>query len=326
MKLDKTVLFFITLFFTFSLYAQPLNKEQERLVAIVHTIVEDLETLVLKTPINEKDEVYLLLKETIGRLKTGTLKIGVREELERDIFGSAVFSLRSEKTPDPSIDLSPYLLDLYQTRPSIVLSAFVHECQHSKSYFDDPERFLSLGTTSTLEKYLYELDSYNRESQFILKYLKKNKKYKLTHFEILLSTSFEKDNLEYFSYVALGHDLSLAAYLYNLPNSKLSYEEKLKLLEKTLDQILSVSLNDKADPWNQYMQVVPMYSFLQFAPQSIRNIDTIHEKIPDQSDYDLPKRHPILYDRLLVLEKIFTDNIQKYKYLQMTLDKLRQID
>lgn len=307
-------------------FAETLSKEQIRLVNAVHSIINDLDNLVLKNQKNESDDVYLLIKESITKLRSGVLRVGIREDMDRDIFGSAAFSIRSKEDPDPSIYLSPYLLELYETHPSIVLSAFVHECQHSKSYFDDPDRFVDLSATSALEKYLYELDSYNRESQFILKYLKKNPKYKLTPFEVLLSTSFEKDNLNYFSYAALGHDMSLAAYLYNVSGFKLSYEEKIRLIERTLDQLLATALDNKADPWNQYQQIVPFYSFLQFAPQAIRNVDTVHDKIVDQSKYDLQNQHAELYQRLLVLEKLFGDNIQKYKYLQTTLDKLKQLE
>ncbi|TGM52984.1 hypothetical protein [Leptospira adleri] len=309
-----------------SRFAESLSKEQLKLVTLVHTIIDDLDHLVLKKSKNENDDVYLLMKESIAKLRSGVLRVGIREDMDRDIFGSAAFSIRSKEDPDPSIYLSPYLLELYQTHPSIVLSAFVHECQHSKSYFDDPERFVDLGSTSALEKYLYELDSYNRESQFILKYLKKNPKYKLTPFEVLLSNSFEKDNLNYFSYAALGHDMSLAAYLYNVSGFKLSYEEKIKLIDNTLNQLIATQMEEKSDLWNQYRQVVPIYSFLQFAPQAIRNVDTVHDKIVDQSKYDLQKQHPDLYERLLVLEKIFGENIQKYKYLQETLDKLKQLE
>ncbi|PJZ58982.1 hypothetical protein [Leptospira barantonii] len=314
------------LFWSLPGFSQTLSPDQERLVKSVHKILDDLEFLVLKNPKDKKDDVYVLVQETLLKLRSGALRVGIREDLERDIFGSAVFSIRSKEDPDPSIYLSPYLLDLYQTHPSIVLSAFVHECQHSKSYFDDPERFINLSMTSTLEKYLYELDAYNRESQFILKYLKKNPKYKLIPFEVLLSTSFEKDNLGYFSYAALGHDMSLAGYLYNVSEFKLSYEEKMQMILKTLNQIIDEPLDEKGDPWNQYKQIVPMYSFLQFAPQTIRNIDTVHNKIPDQSNYDLPKQHPDLYARMLDLEKIFAANIEKYKFLQGTLEKLKKID
>ncbi|AOP35110.1 hypothetical protein A0128_15430 [Leptospira tipperaryensis] len=325
-KISSRFLILLLVFCASPRFAETLSKEQLKLVSVVHSIIDDLDDLVLKKQINEKDDVHLLVKESITKLRSGVLRVGIREDMDRDIFGSAAFSIRSKEDPDPSIYLSPYLLELYQSHPSIVLSAFVHECQHSKSYFDDPERFVDLSSTSALEKYLYELDSYNRESQFILKYLKKNPKYKLTPFEILLSTSFEKDNLNYFSYAALGHDMSLAAYLYNVAGFKLSYEEKIKLIEKTLDQLLSTPLDNKSDPWNQYQQVVPIYSFLQFAPQAIRNIDTLHDKIVDQSKYDLQKQHADLYERLLVLEKVFGDNIQKYKYLQSTLDKLKQLE
>ncbi|RHX79444.1 hypothetical protein DLM76_01925 [Leptospira yasudae] len=325
--LKKIILFLFFIFaFAPNVLAEELTPEQERQIKTVHRILDDLEALVLKKSNPEKDDVQVLVQETLIKLRMGALRVGIREDLERDIFGSAAFSIRSKEDPDPSIYLSPYILDLYQTHPSIVLSAFVHECQHSKSYFDDPERFISLSTTSALEKYLYELDSYNRESQFILKYLKKNPKYKLTPFEALLSTSFEKDNLGYFSYAALGHDMSLAGYLYNVSNFKLTYEEKIQLISKTLEQILAEPINDKAEAWEQYKQVVPMYSFLQFAPQAIRNVDTFHDKIADQSKYDLPKQHPDLYARLLALEKVFADNIGKYRYLQKTLDKLKQID
>ncbi|MBW0432419.1 hypothetical protein HGB47_02195 [Leptospira yasudae] len=324
----KKIILFLFFFFAFApnVLAEDLTPEQEKQIKTVHRILDDLEALVLKKSNPEKDDVQVLVQETLIKLRTGALRVGIREDLERDIFGSAAFSIRSKEDPDPSIYLSPYILDLYRTHPSIVLSAFVHECQHSKSYFDDPERFISLSTTSTLEKYLYELDSYNRESQFILKYLKKNPKYKLTPFEALLSTSFEQDNLGYFSYAALGHDMSLAGYLYNVSNFKLTYEEKIQLISKTLEQILAEPINDKAEAWEQYKQVVPMYSFLQFAPQAIRNVDTVHDKIADQSKYDLPKQHPDLYARLLALEKVFADNIGKYRYLQKTLDKLKQID
>lgn len=327
---NRRILYSLSIVFLFlsssSRFAETLSKEQLKLVGLVHTIIDDLDSLVLQKSKNENDDVYILLRESISKLRSGALRVGIREDMDRDIFGSAAFSIRSKENPDPSIYLSPYLLELYQTHPSIVLSAFVHECQRSKSYFDDPERFVDLGSSSALEKNLYELDSYNRESQFILKYLKKNPKYKLTPFEILLSTSFEKDNLNYFSYAALGHDMSLAAYLYNVSGFKLSYEEKIKLIDKTLAQLLSTPMDDKSDPWNQYQQVVPVYSFLQFAPQAIRNVDTVHDKIADQSKYDLQKQHPDLYERLLALEKIFGDNIQKYKYLQETLDKLKQLE
>ncbi len=322
----KCILLISIFLLNVSVYSETEQEERTRLVQITSQIIGDLETLVLKPPkTKETEEVRDLVEITLGKLKARKLKIGIRKDLEEDIYGGMLFSLKTKKEPDPSIDISPYMLELYKTNPSIVLSAFVHECQHSKSYFDDPERFISL-SGSSLEKYLYELDAYNRESKFIIGYLRENKKYNLTVFEKFLSESFEKDHLGFFSYAALGQDMELAGYLYGISELNITYEDKMKLVEDVLEKIDSEPLDEKLDNWGKYVQMVPIYSFLQFAPQSIRNIDSNHNKIPDQEKYSIQELHPALYDRILQLEKKFATNRSRYVYINTFLEKLKKVN
>lgn len=290
-------------------------------------ILNDLNSLVSKTKTgNENVKSAIML--SMDKIRKGEMLINIDPSLPKDVFSGIQFSSPASMDDidkfKPSIQISPYVIDLYQTNPSIVLSALAHEMQHASSFFNDKQYFTDMINVD-LENYRFEMDAYNIEANFIIAYLLPNK-YTLTTFETVLYKSFQEDYLSNFSFALLGRDMEMAFALSKIHDKFDTYEACIGEINKMTTDLLNTKFDKGGKDWENYKKIVPIISFLKFAPQAIRNIDTKFNKIPDQKAYTLEKCQPELYKHLIELSKIYLAN-QKYfddffKKTRSTLVKL----
>jgi hypothetical protein len=331
MKLIKTVLFsfLIACITVIPAAAQKFTPEKEKLLKEAYiTIVTDLEQLVENRQEVKDRYVRDLVKFTIKQLKSKRLRLAIRTDLHDDIYGGCAFEILGKKgirKRNPTIAFSPYMVNLYKNRPSIVLSAFIHEAQHARSFFDDQKRYL-VTDKNILEKYLYELDAYNAESRFIRDYLKGNPIYSLTRFEKILVTSFNEDYLAYFSHALLGYDMKLTFYINDLHRTRKSYRQKLLLVSNLIGDLKKIKVKEGKNDWEKYNRIVSVYTALKFLPQAIRDIDHVHEKISENDNYTLKKYQPQLLKELLDLEKHFKKDWKSYEYLRRIRAAYMKVD
>jgi hypothetical protein len=274
-------------------------------------ILSDLHDLINDKDIKKNEHVFNAIDLCFNKFKEKKLGVHIDDSLPKDIFGGMQFEFNIDNKINPTILISPYMITLYKTRPSVVFSALAHEMQHAKSYFDNTDFFISM-RKSDLERYLYELDSYNIEANFIKTYLI-NKKFTLTSFESILIKSYEEDYLDTFSFGLLGHDMKFAFYLIDIEKKQISYQEKIKLINQCLSDLETAEFKNEGSDWDKYRQIVTLYSALKFSPQTIRNIEVKHNKIITTTEYHMKNQNPELYNILLNIEKKFT-SISKYYY------------
>lgn len=276
------------------------------------TILNDLNALVSKNKTgNENVKSAIML--SLDKVRKGEMLINIDSSLQENVFSGVQFSSPASMDDidkiKPSIRVSPYVIDLYQTNPSIVLSALTHEMQHASSFFNDTQYFTDMINVD-LENYRYEMDAYNIEANFIIAYLLPDK-YTLTTFETFLYKSFQDDYLSNFSFALLGREMEMAFALSKIHDKFDTYEACIGEINKMATGLLNTKFDKGGKDWDNYKKIVPIISFLKFAPQAIRNIDTKFEKIPDQKNYTLEKDQPELYKHLIELSRLYLAN-QKY--------------
>ncbi len=321
----RSIVFMFALFFlpVSQLYPES-DKNKERDIQACEAILGDLNGLVTDRTIKGNANVTAAVNLAFAKFKEKKLGITIDPDLAEDIYNGMLFQCDTAMKQTPVILISPYMIRLYGTHPSIVLSALVHEMQHAKSYFDNTKFFVAMHK-SDLENYLYELDSYNIEANFIKSYLS-TRGYTLTPFEQFLAKSYEEDHLSNFSFGMLGHNMELAFYLSGIERKKVTYEQKIGLVSKVITDLLALEFNDRGEDWDRYRQTVTPYSALKFTPQVIRNIEGMHGKIKDDENYRLEDHNPGLYARLLELENKFKGMSKHYTgYLKDIQKKYKKV-
>ncbi|WCL50017.1 hypothetical protein [Leptospira sp. GIMC2001] len=273
---------------------------------------------------NSDDNLHVVLLNNMNRINAGFLKLSIDPTLPSSIEGGAIFAFDSAGS-HPGIYISPYLVDLYEKRPSLVYSILIHEFQHADSYFTNKDLFI-LTRDNPVEKYLYEMDAYHLEALFIKNYLAHDKRFILSEFEKFLSSSHSKDNLASFSQAAYKFDMRLVYYLHGLVRSPKNKLLKYKELNETTDSILTQDFEKYEEDWVQYNQVVPLFTIGMLYAQFVRDIETYpatDEDISRMANFDLKKDNPQSYAKLEIIEKKLIKyqdrlnyaNIIKKKYL-----------
>ncbi|MBI3073793.1 MAG: AgmX/PglI C-terminal domain-containing protein [Deltaproteobacteria bacterium] len=298
-------------------------KDEASLLSAANQIYADLEELVVKTPSPRNSRVYRAIADTLAEIKKARIKVRVLMTLPPSVFEGVVFDVVRDKDREYGvISISPYVVDIHARRPSIVLSAIVHEMQHARSYAISPAGFKD--KKNSLERYLYERDAYIIEAEFVRDYILKNSRYDPTPFERFLEASLREDGFRSFSIGMLGHDMEIARTLYLVSEKKVSHAEKLAEIEGTLERLLAKPILTKGSPWDLYLQMVPIYSALQFTPQSIRYVNAAHGKVAP-GPWSVKGAHPKLWKRLLDLESKFAANRALYfDYLQAIQKKMSE--
>jgi hypothetical protein len=254
-----------------SVASKKSDEEYKKLIPIFDNILQTLDSWTASKKMKQ-DAVETAVRASLGAIKEGRLGITINPDLPENFYEGANFSFSlNSSDPKPRIAVSPYILQSFDQYPTITLSTIVHEMQHAHSYLQNPAQ-LAGADGNLLEKYLYELDAYNVEAKFILKYLAKNVNYKITPFETLLAQSFQNNYLEEFSAKMLAHDMHLASFLASLPSKSISEEKMIAELQKLLDSVIATEFRHKEGEAETFLKLMPYYTVNQFLPVTIRDI------------------------------------------------------
>ncbi|EPG66417.1 hypothetical protein [Leptospira wolffii] len=243
--------------------------------------------------------IQKLLYNGATRINSDSLRIQVDPSLPKSIYGGAEFAF-DNLGDNPRISVSPYLIDLFEKRPSIVFSILIHEFQHSDSFFSNKKGFVQT-RKNPIEKYLYELDAFHVEAVFIRDYMEGNRDFQLSEFEKFLSNSFSKDNLGMFSYGFYKFDMNLIFSLNDMTHSNKAKEVKYEELARVTDEILNDDYEKYNEDWVQFNQVVPLYTIATLYTQFVRDIETYpmtDRDIARMSNFNLKRDNPKAYTKL----------------------------
>ncbi|MBX3722399.1 MAG: hypothetical protein KF713_11225 [Turneriella sp.] len=269
------------------------DEEYKKLIPIFDSILQTLDSWTASKAVKQ-DAVETTIRVSLKAIKDGRLGITINPDLPENFYEGANFAFSSTlQDPKPHISVSPYILSPFDQYPTITLSAFVHEMQHAHSYLQNPAR-LAGADGNPLEKYLYELDAYNVEARFILKYLANNVHYKITPFETLLARSFHENYLAEFSAKMLAHDMQLAAFLSSLPSKKISEEKMITELQKLLDSVNATEFNQHESESDTFFKLMPYYTVNQFLPVTIRDIYYKTRSPQSEPQFDFARTYPKL--------------------------------
>ena len=292
--------------------ARPAETEEKALRDGLSHIINDLDGLLGSAKGVKDTYPKEIIDYTLLKVRSKELALIINLSIEKDIYGGMGFShTKGSDKHTPAIHVSPYMIQLYKSKPSIVLSAFVHEAMHAKSYFMNPDLFAAI-ENNVLENYLYQLDALNCEARFIRGYLKNNPKFALTMFERFLDKSFYEDHLDNFSHSMMGFDMNIAFFLYKTVGNTDGHDMKIKAIEKMINEYEAKGFIDYKDEFQNYSQLVPIYTILQFTPQAVYTMDIRSGLLKKNESFSLERRHPILNSKLLKLEKIFHENRNCY--------------
>ncbi|HQE57689.1 MAG TPA: hypothetical protein PLA54_00705 [Spirochaetota bacterium] len=293
-------------------------------IAKAELILSDLKNVIVSGKSKKYDPVVSVVNFCFEEFRKKRLAINIYESLPENIYGGMQFMFYVNDSGQlPVILISPYMLEIYDKHPSIVLSALVHEMQHAKSYFDQPEFHRAMYNVD-LEKYLFELDALNIEANFIINYLQPNN-YKLTNFEKLLSKSFKDDYLAYFSFVMMGFDMKLTFQLLGINKHGVKYDDKISKIEEIINSLLESQVDSNSDDWNKYKYYVPIYTALKFIPQIVRSVETDHNRVKDQNNYNSETQNPKMYKLLLKLEEKFVKDYKYYQFINKTQNLYKEL-
>jgi hypothetical protein len=249
--------------------------------------------------------VTKVYNEVRNRIINGEIHLVINKNLPNSIFGGAEFSVDDKN--NKYISLSPYLLEIQEKHPTIVYSILIHEFQHASDFFNNNLRFQT-SKTNRLEKYLYEMDAFFVEGMFISDVLTNCSKYKTTKFENFLAHSLSQDNMQHFSLSLLGTDMNLVHALFKISESTDASTVKIEKIKTIGNNILSGSkFPNSGDAWSKYLSIIPFYTFRNYIPQIMFNIESQNaSRRLNPADFDL-KRYPAISEiddnMILVIEK-----------------------
>ncbi len=310
----------IVLFSSNFLFAQNTKAN----IAKAEVVLSDLKKIMISDKSKKCDPVVSVVNSCFEEFKKKRLGINISPSLPGSIYGGMQFLFyMNDSSQLPVILISPYMLEIYDKHPSIVLSALVHEMQHAKSYFDQPEYHRAMYNVD-LEKYLFELDALNIEANFINNYLLPNN-YTITKFENILSKSYKEDYLAYFSFVMMGFDMKLTFHLLGINKPGVKYEDKISKIEEIINSLLESQVDVKSDEWTKYKYYVPVYTALKFIPQIVRSVETDHNRVKDQNNYNSETQNPKMYKLLLKLEDKFVKDYKYYQYINKTQNLYKEL-
>ncbi|MCU0846974.1 MAG: hypothetical protein MUD12_03725 [Spirochaetes bacterium] len=269
-----------------------------------------------------RDAALLVFK----KLKEGEISISIDPGRPGNIYEGAAFScsiISAERRP--LIIISPYLLKIHDSRPSIVYSILIHEFAHAYSFFRNRNDFIS-SQGNELEIYLYEMDAHFIEAMFIRDYLP-GEKYMLTDFEKLLLESLNRDNLRFFSMFLKGTDMDVVYNLYSITKKNIPKEEKIKTIEKMGDELLEgFRYPSGGSDLEKYGSVIPCKTYAAFMPDIIRRIEYLHGKPGNHPAAFYARMHPAIYGlcrRMLEMTGPYEDDAIKFH--RMNLERFKKI-
>jgi len=238
-------------------------------------ILADMGTAVSSS---KNEDVKKIFAAALTRISSNELGFFIDEKAERSIFQGIGFTPANGRGRPCYVVLSPYILEIYDRRPSIVMTALFHEFVHAYSYFRDPPAFLNY-SKDPLERFMYEFDATYFEAVFI-ESVPARLNYGLSKFEIYLMDCFRKKELHVFSRYLLGTDYYTAFELYRIRNSRKTAEEKLKELEILGKSVLEKNSVGPGDGREKiFEKCMVMLTYRNYAPRTVADMtDSGREK------------------------------------------------
>ncbi|MCU0849491.1 MAG: hypothetical protein MUD12_16535 [Spirochaetes bacterium] len=227
---------------------------------------------------SKNEDVKKIFAAAMQRISSDELGFFIDEKAERSIFQGIGFTPPKGRGKPCYVVLSPYMLEIYSKRPSIVMTALFHEFVHAYDYFRDPPAFLNY-SKDPLERFMYEFDATYFEAVFI-ESVPARLNYDLSKFERYLMDCFRKKELHVFSRYLLGTDYYTAFELYRIRNSRKTAEEKLMEVQSLGKAVLEKNTVRPEDGREKiFEKCMAMLTFRNYAPRTVTEItDSALEK------------------------------------------------
>jgi hypothetical protein len=261
--------------------------------------------------VENSDPVNEILAQRIdlirSKIEDNELLLLMTDEKPNNALFGACFSFSLDNpSQKPVISLDKYLLALYPRQKSLVFSLLIHELQHAYNYFMNHEAFITT-YDNLLENYFYEMDAYHVEALLIRDVLIPEN-FTLTDFEKLLISSFNNDNLDYFSFVFINLDMRLVYYLHNVTLNKQSAEQNIEELIRVGNELIDFfEFPEHDSKWNQFVSLIPMHTYCRFIQQHVYNILVNKARLKTApEDFSLPDHSQELYDMVLKMQELLS--------------------
>ena len=268
--MKKIIIFILPVILLCCQTATVSDEKKQNLLTESNNIVRSLQTIVNKSS-QSNPQVKNVINAMFKKMDNKELYINIDFKIGKNIYDGGNFAIPIGSTDKPHLSISPFLIELYKTQPSIVYSILVHEFTHAYSYFNDKEGFIK-DQKNELELYLYEMDASYIEALFIRDYLVPQKM-QLTKFENLLLQSNEEDELSTFSIIMRNTDKDLAYAMIGIVTDKQDYNGKLRSIEELGKALLkNVVFDEKMSEWEKYCSFTTLKTYIRLSPEIVFRI------------------------------------------------------
>jgi hypothetical protein len=202
----------------------------------------------------------------------------------------------------------PFYLALYRKYPSLAYAILTHELRHVSDAIHS-ESLFAISTTNLVEKYLFELDALVLESSYV-RDIALPQKFKLTGFEKYLLACSNSDQIPGLSMALLSTDyvtITRIQEFSNLPSFETAWKTYLNFGDSLLTSFKVDTTNSE---WDQYVSVMPLYTFYYYIGQNSFDILSHFEKEVKPSEFRIDK-----YPDLLQLRNSIRICLNQYTYL-----------
>ncbi len=311
--MKKVVLVYLFLTVLFSINSADLEKYGKKIDQILGLMEEMI----------EKNNVSILLERIQlirTKLNSYDLMFSIDSKIEKNIFTGIGFAIPKDRSKKPYIYFYEEIFYLYDKQPSIVMSALMHEISHAYDFFTNEELVL-VSFENELERFLFEMDAYYIEAEFINEVLKKEN-YKLSKFEYLLGNSLTDDNLDYFSIAFKGVDMEQVYYHTKFASSN-DLETTIELYRQVGENILqNFNLSEDDDDWIKYQKIAPVFTYFYFIPQLTFDVlSNKSSKKIDNKNFSLEKEYPDLYSTWIKVREKYLEEAEFFNKLKIDINE-----
>ena len=270
------------------------NKEQMEL------IIEELHSLFQ----NDNGREHII-KQTFfiayDKFKLQDFSILINNKLEEDIFKCT----KLEYYPDQKVilNISPFLINLYKKRPSLVFSILIYDFWHISAYFTQTEYVLDT-QNNPVEQYRSNMEAMYIQTLFIKDYMLVNE-FKISEYENNLLLSLEDNNLAAASIYLYKLDMDLVYYLddywLSVKNNSRISEAFLEEIRRLGSDLKNEVISDEDDNQKYYL-LISMKTYYDFIPVFLSYIHTYNSFSQEIIKPDIPKEYPVINNYLLKIQ------------------------
>jgi len=302
----KQLLIFLVCVHALGAEQRALDSEHADAIPIFEDAMGVLDGYAKKTK-GKSERLGKVIRTVLAAIPERRIGISIDPTMPNDVYNGIVFRIFEAKRA-PHISFHPDVMRLYKKYPSIVLSAFVHEMQHAFDYLSNEEYYVRVAGNQ-LEHYLYELDAYHSEAEFILDFVARQKTYQMTAFEKFLAASFEKNGLNDFSEALQGHSREITYHLLAIRDSNQAYEDKLSAIDKLLMGGLEKDFAKIPNEAKKFSYLVAVRSAVTFTPQILHDL-SYKKNGKEPNPQEVPQLFSKQFEILRKLGAILSDNAE----------------